>query len=435
MKTKLSIFCPLFAAFSFSFFFSNFLLGQSLHLTEINYNSDSTLSTGDWFELYNSGSSPIDLSGYKIKDSDPLHLFVVPSGTLIAAGGYLVFVADTQRFNTHFSITNRVGPLGFGLNNNTDQIQIFNPTNQPLIQVTYSDSTPWNIGADGLGRTLERLNTSADPNDPNNWRTGCILGSPGQAYQPCTSETLIVSEVNYKSSSLHDSGDWFELRNMNSSPIDISGFFVRDEDNTHLFKIPPATIIPPNGFLVLYQDLNLFNQENPGIANKVGPLPFGLSGSGDAIRIYNASDTLFYSMHFRDDSPWPNEPDGNGYTLEGPRNPQPHWDVNNSAYWGYGCLGGSPGYLVPQNCLVGFSDSEVELAAVFPNPSGRFVTIPQAFSLIQIVDAEGRICLQHSNTNEGLTLNLEQLAPGAYILKLQSFTGKISFQRLMHVPR
>lgn len=69
------------------FFFLPFLIfllskgtlqGQALHITEINYNSDSTLSTGDWFEVFNPGGSPIDLSGYKIKDSDPLNLYIVP---------------------------------------------------------------------------------------------------------------------------------------------------------------------------------------------------------------------------------------------------------------------------------------------------------------------------------------------------------------------
>jgi len=427
-----------------SFFFLPFLFfllnkgtlqGQALHITEINYNSDSTLSTGDWFEVFNPGGSPIDLSGYKIKDSDPLNLYIVPPGTSIAAGGYLVFVADTQRFNNHYSIPNKVGPMGFGLNNNTDQIQIFSPTNQLLIQVTYSDSTPWNMGADGLGRTLELLSTSADPNNPNSWRIGCVLGSPGQAYQPCTNETLIVSEVNYKSPLGNDAGDWFELRNLSSSPRDVSGFYVRDEKNTNLYKIPPGTIISPDGFLVLYADLTLFNQENPGIANKIGPLPFSFSGTGDAIRVYNAADKLIYSMHYLDYAPWPNEPDGNGYTLEAPRNPLPHWDVFSAAYWGYGCLGGSPGYLVPENCLMGFSESEAEPAQIFPNPSSRYVVLPRPFTLVEVLDTEGRVCMQHFETSEGLKLNLEFLAPGPYLIKLLSVSGKISCQRLMHLPR
>jgi hypothetical protein len=423
------------AIFGFCPLFFNRLSGQALRITEINYNSDSTISTGDWFELYNPGSSPMDLSGYKIKDSDPLNLYLVPPGTSISAGGYLVFVADTQRFNSQYSIPNKVGPLGFGLNNKTDQIQIFDPSNQLIIQVTYSDSTPWNMGADGLGRTLELLNPSADPNDPNSWRIGCILGSPGQAYQPCTAETLIVSEVNYKSPPGNDAGDWFEIRNLGSSPRDVSGFFVRDEKNTNLYKIPPGTIIPPDGFLVLFSDLTLFNQENPGIPNKVGPITFSLSGTGDAIRIYNASDKLIYSMHYLDYAPWPNEPDGNGYTLEAPRNPLPDWDVNSASYWGYGCLGGSPGYLVPENCLMVLPESETVLQPIFPNPAFHQVVIAEAFAKVEIMDSNGRMCMQHYDSPKGLKINLQSLAKGPYIVKMHSHSGKITHHRLMLLPQ
>lgn len=432
----MSNFKPFFKIFLLVFLAaSGFLQAQPIYITEINYNSDSTRSAGDWFEVFNPSSTPLDLSGYKIKDSDPLNLYVVPPGTFVAPGGYLVFVADTQRFNSQYSIPNAVGPLGFGLNNNTDQIQVFDPSNQPIIQVTYTDSTPWNMGADGLGRTLELLNTGVDPNDPNNWRIGCILGSPGQAYQPCIAETLIVSEVNYKSPPGNDAGDWFELRNVGNTPLDISGFYVRDEKNTNLYKIPPATVIPPDGFLVIYQDLVLFNQENPGIANKTGPLPFAFSGTGDAIRIYNAADKLIYSMHYLDYAPWPNEPDGNGYTLEAPRNPQPSWDVNSSDYWGYGCLGGSPGYLVPENCIMGHVQTESGIPFVFPNPSVHQITLPQALMAFYLFDTNGRLCMQHFNTHEGLILNLESLSPGPYILRMESPNGHIVHQRLMHLNR
>lgn len=408
---------------------------QPLHITEINYNSDSTISTGDWFEVFNSSSNSIDLSGYKIKDSDPLNLYVVPPGTTIPAGGYLVFVADTLRFNSLYSISNWVGPLGFGLNNNSDQIQVFDPTNQLQIQVSYSDSTPWNMGADGLGRTLELLNISSDPNDPNSWRIGCVLGSPGQAYQPCISETLIVSEVNYKSPVGNDAGDWFELRNLGTSPRDVSGFFVRDEKNTNLYKIPPGTIIPADGFLVLYSDLTLFNQEHPGIANKIGPIPFSLSGTGDALRIFNAADKLIYSMHYLDYAPWPNEPDGNGYTLEGPRNPQLSWDVNSAAYWGYGCLGGSPGYLVPENCLMGEFSPSHTAQSIYPNPSDSYVVIPDAAEKLELMDAQGKIFMQHFDSVEGLQLKLNALPSGIYILQQTFSTGFVHRQRLIHLPK
>jgi hypothetical protein len=46
----------------------------------------------DWVELYNPGSAAVDVAGWTLTDgSDP---FVFPSGTTIAAGGYLIIWCD-----------------------------------------------------------------------------------------------------------------------------------------------------------------------------------------------------------------------------------------------------------------------------------------------------------------------------------------------------
>jgi hypothetical protein len=45
---------------------------------------------GDWAELFNAGSGPVDLSGWVFRDNDDAHNYAIPSGTVIAAGGYFV---------------------------------------------------------------------------------------------------------------------------------------------------------------------------------------------------------------------------------------------------------------------------------------------------------------------------------------------------------
>jgi hypothetical protein len=46
---------------------------------------------GDWVELINVGISPVDVSGLRFLDNDITHVFyVIPAGTVIPAGGYLV---------------------------------------------------------------------------------------------------------------------------------------------------------------------------------------------------------------------------------------------------------------------------------------------------------------------------------------------------------
>jgi hypothetical protein len=50
----------------------------------------------DWFELYNSGPSIVDLSGFKLADSTNSTPWVIPDGTTIAPGGFLLVWADAE---------------------------------------------------------------------------------------------------------------------------------------------------------------------------------------------------------------------------------------------------------------------------------------------------------------------------------------------------
>ncbi|HEY0464501.1 MAG TPA: lamin tail domain-containing protein, partial [Polyangiaceae bacterium] len=43
---------------------------------------------GDWVELYNAGTAPINLSGYIFKDNDDTHSYAIPAGTVVAPGAY-----------------------------------------------------------------------------------------------------------------------------------------------------------------------------------------------------------------------------------------------------------------------------------------------------------------------------------------------------------
>lgn len=76
----------------------------------------------DWVEIYNTGASSIDISGYKIYDSGgqagtkAKKLF--PNGTIVAAKGYSVIIVDTATF---------VGDLsGFGLSSGGETVWLEN---------------------------------------------------------------------------------------------------------------------------------------------------------------------------------------------------------------------------------------------------------------------------------------------------------------------
>ncbi|HXJ76774.1 MAG TPA: lamin tail domain-containing protein, partial [Candidatus Dormibacteraeota bacterium] len=78
----------------------------------------------DWFELYNPASTAVDLAGYFLTDdlSDPSH-YRIPSGCVIAPGGYLLVWADGDP--TRNSATNSDLHVNFQLSKSGESIGLF----------------------------------------------------------------------------------------------------------------------------------------------------------------------------------------------------------------------------------------------------------------------------------------------------------------------
>jgi hypothetical protein len=163
-------------------------------VSEINYHSDSLSDPGDWLEVHNYSSTAVDLTGWKIKDGDDYNVFEFPLNAVIPANGYLVIAEDLTKFtNTFPTVTNVIGPLSFSLNNAGEELRLFNNTGALFLSFFYQDNSPWPLPADGLGYTCEFNGPLTDPNDGNNWFTGCIGGSPGRAYSPLLLTSTVVT--------------------------------------------------------------------------------------------------------------------------------------------------------------------------------------------------------------------------------------------------
>lgn len=149
-------------------------------INEINYNSSDERDTGDWIELYNPGSSEIDVSGWIYKDSNEDNEFVIPEGTSIAGEGYLVLSHDLEDFSALWTDTeNVIGGVEFGLSGNTDQVRIYNASTQLIDIVTYDDEAPWPVEPDGTGATLALQIDAEDNSLAENWYADTRVGTPG----------------------------------------------------------------------------------------------------------------------------------------------------------------------------------------------------------------------------------------------------------------
>ncbi|MBK7937277.1 MAG: lamin tail domain-containing protein [Lewinellaceae bacterium] len=393
-----------------------------LIISEINYNSDPTRDAGDWFEIHNAGAGPIDVSDFSVRDEEWFHRFTVPTGTVVPAGERLVFVEKKGKFLAENpAVTNFAGPLGFGLNDSSDEIHLFDRSGDELALAAYRDEKPWPCTPDGFGRSLERGNTSGDPTLPDSWFDGCVGGSPGVAFSPCL-ETPTVSEVNYKSASTADAGDWLELHNRSAATLELGGWSLRDAENGHVFTIPAGTSLPAGGYRVFFDDAAKFSAQFPAVSNKTGPLGFGLSGDGDLVRLYDPAGRLQLSLCFNDASPWPEAADGGGYTLE---IKDLEGSLNDPENWFAGCPGGSPGKAFNPDCVVDTDAPVVHAGAIrlWPNPARDAVFVRyhhNGEARIRLFDVLGKIVLEETMPGTEANLSLANLPAGIYRVEIRS---------------
>ncbi len=109
----------------------------------------------------------------------------------------------------------------------------------------------------------------------------------------CMLETIVSPVViNEIAAAPSEGEDWIELYNTADDAMDLSGWWVTDEEGAmeHRFDLPANTSIPANGHLVFERDVT-------------EGFTFGLGGA-DSVFLYNASDELIDSVTWeRDQSP------------------------------------------------------------------------------------------------------------------------------------
>lgn len=182
---------------------------------------------------------------------------------------------------------------------------------------------------------------------------------PGSAAAQETGE-LVISEIMYHSAlppgSLEEI-EYFELYNHTDTPVDLTGWYVLDDNDAHV-PVALAGNLAPGDVLVIVGDMALFAQQYPGVTN-VNPTSFqpqwGLRNSSDTVRVFNTRDELVDAVTYCDGNPpdidrppscpeWPTSADGNGPSLE---LINPAVDNNDASNWTAGAIWGSPGIYQP----------------------------------------------------------------------------------------
>ncbi|MFN3940540.1 MAG: lamin tail domain-containing protein [Chitinophagales bacterium] len=408
--------------------------GYSIAITEIMYHADSSIQSQDWVELYNYGGAAVNISGWKLKDQNILNTYTIPGGTYLNPGEYLVIAQRLDTFQMIYpEVSNVIGSFAFGLNNTSDKVRLLDNSNNTVVEINYIDSMPWPSAADGIGPSLQIKNLDAIFDDPANWFPGCVGGTPGSGYVPCNYD-IIVSEINYNSAPFFLVGDWIELLNRTNSAINISGWQFRDR-NANIFTFPTGTILESNARLVVSDSLDAITSMFSELTNVIGEFDFGLSNGGDAVLLYNADIVLQYSVRFNDKLPWPEDADGDGYTIEFTEEGD---NPNIATNWIAGCPLGSPGIPFTLPCpTLHIHETNASDLQVFPNPFSDYLIIELSrFSRDKIqycfiTDMGGRAIKHFELSNNERIMWGETVASGIYALHVITESGMHYTQKII----
>ncbi len=196
----------------------------SVIINEIHYHPSSEDSADEFIELYNRSSDPADISGWGITDEV---LFDFPEGTIIPGNGYLVVAKEPRRIQETRGAEVVCGPYDRSLSNASGVVRLVENQQACVCQVSYSDSPPWPRTADGDGPSLELRQPDLDPTDAVNWWSSWVpFGTPGRRNSSIEGP-VVINE--FMASPTLGAG-WIELFNTTDERIDLSGFYVSDDE-------------------------------------------------------------------------------------------------------------------------------------------------------------------------------------------------------------
>ena len=376
-------------------FYINYFRTYSYALNCMNdiSNASQSLKIGDIYtardnffvEIKNTSSQEIDIS-YCYLQGDKYYLnFLIPEFTSINGNSSLIVASKKEIAEKYFKNEPTIGNLYFNITQG-DSVKLLSPA------LTVMDA-----------RICDSFNI--------------LEGSDFK---------IVINEINYNSSDDFDTGDWLEFYNSDYDSMNISGWVFKDSNDSHEFVFPQNTILAPGSFMVVCRDTASFHELLPGVVHYTGNLDFGVSGSGEMVRLYNAQGIIIDSLTYDDRSPWPEGPDGNGPTLS---LINPGLDNALPDSWASSLSHGTPGVINDVYKYINFEVPDgFSLGQNYPNPFNQITTIP--FSL----DFECKVIIDVYNiVGQHVSTLVNEKRPSGYynvIFKSENLSSGLYFYRI-----
>lgn len=227
--------------------------------------------------------------------------------------------------------------------------------------------------------------------------------------------------------------EFVEFKNIGDHLIDLSGMKI---DSAIEYQFPDECLLLPGHFYVLASKPNRFYE-------KYGSYPSGnfaknLSNSGEFFMMVDRNRQNVLSFTYDDKLPWPEEPDGEGYSLCSVEE-NPTSDPNLYTYWKTSSrIDGTP-FTNDDGTAATIVLHEELKTLVYPNPTSGFITIANFTNVgdqqfdISLYNMNGRfIFAQKSETGREINLKALGINPGIYLLRIKfeqsTITQKVAYQ-------
>jgi hypothetical protein len=231
---------------------------------------------------------------------------------------------------------------------------------------------------------------------------------------------LKITELNYHPRDVVFGNDtvngksyeFIEFKNTGAVSLNLSGLRI---DSAIKYTFPANSILESGEFYVVATKPSDFY-------TAYGRTPSGncegfFNNSGDTLIVYDTADNVLITFIYSDDTPWPQTPDGDGYTLtSAERNPTGNPSDYN--YWSASTtLGGSPFSDDYQySSIRNYLNTNQNQLGVYPNPALSTVSIellkPTEFTVFDVSGIE----LMHFTANPAESIDVSQLEPGIYFI-------------------
>jgi hypothetical protein len=250
----------------------------------------------NWIEIYNAGGTEVNLGGYHLTTArDDLLQTTIPDNTLLSPRSWLVLSDSTLGLDLAPDSTGRTF---VALTTQAGNRVVDAHTFKPRLELPGASEARMPDGA-------AKFSDAADL-------------TPGTANKVTVITDVVIHEILYHPLDDNPAGEFLELYNRGTEPVDLTGWKLSDGVR---FDLPDGTILQPKAFLVIARNPDeiqaVYGLSDALVIGPQEPDHFGvLSDKGERVTLEDDRGNIADTIRYHDGGEWPRWADGGGSSME-----------------------------------------------------------------------------------------------------------------------